>query len=166
MRVRPIVAADHAVVDGIVRAAFLAAFGRADEPALVAHLRALDAVVLELVAEEAGAIVGHILFSRAVIDAGGRKHPALQLAPVCAAPGQQRRGVGGALIRAGLDWLAAQEESHVFVLGDPAYYARFGFSAAAAEPYASPWPGPHFMLRRLHDAGPDGGRLIVSPAFG
>ncbi len=166
MRIRPVVAADHEIVDGIVRAAFLAEFGRADEPALIAQLRALDDVVLELVAVEDGAIAGHILFSRAAIDAGGRKHPALQLAPVCAAPELQGRGIGSALIRNGLEWMAAQDETHVFVLGDPAYYSRFGFAAQDAESYVSPWPGPHFMLKRLCAGGPARGRLVVSKAFG
>lgn len=166
MKIRPVVAKDHAVIDGIVRAAFLAEFGRADEPELIAQLRALDDVVLELVADDGGAIVGHILFSRNFIEHGGRKHAALQLAPVCAAPDMQKRGIGSALIRAGLELLTALDETHVFLLGHPDYYPRFGFSAKAAEAYASPWPGAHFMMKRLNPGGPDAGRLVVSPAFG
>jgi putative acetyltransferase len=63
--------------------------------------------------------------------------------------------------------LADDGESHVFVLGHPDYYPRFGFSAAAAVPFRGPWSGlPAFMLARLAPAGPEAGALIVPAAFG
>lgn len=166
MIIRPVRESDHDAIGSLVRAAFTAEFGRSDEPELIARLRAAGDVVLERVAESDGATVGHILFSRAYIDSDGACFPAAQMAPVSAAVGRQKAGVGSALIVDGLDALAAAGETHVFVLGHPAYYPRFGFSAEAARAFESPWPGPHFMLKRLGAGGPDSGRLSVSAAFG
>jgi putative acetyltransferase len=166
MNIRPVRDADHDAIAELVRAAFTAEFGRSDEPELIARLRVASDVALERVAESDGAIVGHILFSRAHIDSDGALCPAVQMAPVSAAVGRQKAGVGSALIADGLDALAAAGETHVFVLGHPAYYPRFGFSAEAARAFESPWRGSHFMLKRLSAGGPDSGRLSVSAAFG
>jgi putative acetyltransferase len=166
MNIRPVCDADHDAIADLVRAAFTAEFGRSDEPELIARLRAAGDVVLERVAESDDGVVGHILFSRAWIDSDGARFPAVQMAPVSAAVGRQKAGVGSALIADGLDALAAAGETHVFVLGHPAYYPRFGFSAEAARAYESPWSGPHFMLKRLSGAGPEAGRLCASAAFG
>ena len=166
MIIRPALTKDHGAIDAVVRAAFLAANGRADEPDLVAALRAQGDVVLELVAERDRVVVGHILFSRAHVSTSGKRHPVVQLAPVCAEPEAQKRGIGSALIRNGLDLMAALDETHVFLLGHPGYYPRFGFSAKTAEAFESPWPGPHFMLNRIGAGGPARGRLTVSTAFG
>ena len=55
----------------------------------------------------------------------------------------------------------------VFVLGDPAYYERFGFSVAAAAGFASPYAGPYFMALGLNDGiiAPRTGRLAYARAF-
>jgi putative acetyltransferase len=161
--IRPVTAADHDAIATLVRAAFLAEFGRSDEPEPIERLRALGDVIRESVAEEDGEIVGHIVFSRAWIDG---VHPVVQLAPVSAATGRQKRGVGSALIRDGLDALREAGETHVFLLGHPDYYPRFGFSPAAARAYDAPWNGPHHMLYRLAPRGPDSGVLTASKAFG
>jgi putative acetyltransferase len=160
MKVRDVEPADHAAIASLVHDAFMAEFGRADEHELVERVRGAGDVVLERVAEDESGLVGHILFSRAwVADA-----PVVQMAPVSARVGRQGKGIGAALIRDGLAHLQLSE-THVFVLGHPAYYPRFGFSAAAAAVFESPWPGPHFMLRHF-GGGPSAGRLRISPAFG
>jgi putative acetyltransferase len=163
--VRDATPADHPHIAEIVHAAFVAAFGRSDEGALIAALRSNGDVLRERVALDGDAIVGHILFSRAWIEGDGASAPAVQLAPVSAAPQTQRRGIGSRLIVDGLDALARAGETHVFVLGHPAYYPRFGFFAEAAARFQSPWPGPNFMLKRLSEGGPEDGRLRVSAAF-
>ncbi|ATB32226.1 GNAT family N-acetyltransferase [Melittangium boletus] len=124
------------------------AFGRPEEAALVDALRDSGDTVLSLVAEEAGALVGHVLFSR--MEAPMR---ALGLAPVAVMPGAQRRGVGGALIREGLARARQGGWEAVFVLGEPPYYERFGFTAAAASGFRSPYAGPYFMALALR--GPE-----------
>lgn len=93
-----------------------------------------------LVAELDGAIVGHVLLSRMTAP-----FPALALAPVSVTPLHQNRGVGAALVRAALARAAAGEWRGVFVLGDPAYYGRFGFDVALATEFDSPFAGEHFM---------------------
>jgi putative acetyltransferase len=64
-------------------------------------------------------------------------------------PALQRRGIGSALVHSGLDSVTAQGFEAVFVLGHPAYYPRFGFSAAAASKLASPYAGDAFMALEL-----------------
>lgn len=117
------------------------AFGREDEAALVDALRNGGYVVASLVAEEAGRIVGHILFSRLPIESAGRIVDAAALAPMAVMPGRQREGIGSALVRAGLEACRKVGIAAVVVLGHPAYYPRFGFSAAAARGLRCPFPG-------------------------
>jgi putative acetyltransferase len=59
----------------------------------------------------------------------------------------------------------ARREEIVFVLGNPALYGRFGFSAEDARPFASRYAGPHFMARRLSAGAPRRGRLRYPAAF-
>lgn len=103
------------------------AFGGRDEAAIVSALRANGAVTLSLVAEVDGTVVGHILFSPVSIDPAGA---AVGLAPMAVMPGHQRRGVGGRLVREGLELLRASGHGAVVVLGHPEYYPRFGFVRA------------------------------------
>jgi putative acetyltransferase len=103
-----------------------AAFAGPAEAALVAALRAEGAVVAELIAEADGAIAGHVLFSRAAV--GGAA--VVALAPLAVAAGARRRGLGAALVREGLARCEAAGATAALVLGDPAYYARFGFTPA------------------------------------
>lgn len=97
---------------------------------------------LSLVAEIDGVVVGHVAFSRVQIhgDAGCL---AFILAPLAVHPGHQARGVGTALVRSGLDRLVAMGAAVVLVYGDPDYYGRFGFDAAAARRYTAPYPLQH-----------------------
>ena len=115
-----------------VRAVEAAAFETGAEADLVDALRESAASILSLVAERDGAIVGHVLFSPVTLVGAAAPEPALLgLAPLAVAPGHQRAGVGSALVRAGLDWCRALDVEGVVVLGDPAYYSRFGFTPAS-----------------------------------
>lgn len=128
----------------ITRAAFLKRYGSGDgEPALIEALRRDGDVVVELAALEDGAVVGHAMFSRA--EATPRCRIAA-LAPVCARIDRQGQGIGESLIRAGLEACAANGIEAVVVLGDPEYYARFGF---VPTPLRSPYSGPHFQALEL-----------------
>ena len=142
-----------------IRAVVEAAFGQALEADLVDRLRAAGALVLSLVAE-AGGVVGHIAFSRLTVDGPGSDVRAVALAPLAVAPGRQRAGIGGALVRRGLDELRAQGEELVLVLGDPAYYGRFGFTAQAAHGLATPYDGPALQALWLAPA-PAGFQAVV-----
>lgn len=125
--IRPETPADHARVDEIEEAAF----GRVDEAALVRRLRAAPLETLSLVAERDGALLGHVFFSPVEIDGEGDPPPTVGLAPLAVDPAQQATGVGSALVRTGLRECLAIGWQAVFLLGDPAYYSRFGFELAA-----------------------------------
>lgn len=158
MIIRPELRHDETAISTLIERAF----GQPDEARLVERLRADGDLVLSLVAETEGDIAGHILFSR--MDAPFR---ALGLAPLSVAPGRQRGGIGAALVREGLERARAAGWDAVFVLGDPAYYRRFGFSAELAGGFTSPYAGPHFMVLSLAGPLPSmAGPVAYAPAFG
>ncbi|MFN4090068.1 MAG: GNAT family N-acetyltransferase [Alphaproteobacteria bacterium] len=79
----------------------------------------------------------------------------------------RRRGVAGTLIRAGLAQAGEAGWQGVFVLGDPEYYNRFGFDAAAASGFVKPYAGPHLMALAPGGGHPPvrSGRIEHAPAF-
>lgn len=163
MIVRPARPADAAAIARI----HIAAFPTPAEARLVERLGADGDVLVSLLAEDADAPAGHVLFSRMTVEGNGGAIAAAGLAPVAVLPARQAQGIGAALIEAGLAALGAQKVALCFVLGSPRYYGRFGFAAATARPFASPYAGPHFMARWL--ATPHAvtaGRADYAPAFG
>jgi len=167
--IRPARAEDADAIDAIIRAAFArSGHGYQGEAELVRMLEADGDVLVSLVAEAGGAVAGHVLFSRMDVETDGAALSAAGLAPVSVVPERQGRGIGAALIRAGLDALRAQGVAISFVFGNEAYYPRFGYSPDLAMRFASPFAGPHFMAMMLdsHAPWPLGGRADYAPAFG
>ncbi len=156
--VRPEVAAD----DRAIRHLHVAAFPSPAEADLVERLRADDDLVLSLVAAVDGRVIGHVALSR--MSAPFR---ALGLGPIAVDGGERRRGIGALLIRDALNRAKQAGWDAIFVLGDPAYYQRFGFSVRAAEGFASPYAGPHLMVLPLAAGGlpAAGGAISYAPAF-
>jgi len=117
-----------------------AAFGQDEEAYLVADLLVDDSAkpLLSLLALDGGKAVGHILFT--TIKLGDDGPPAAILAPMAVLPGQQKHGIGGRLIRAGLEQLKASGVELVFVLGWPGYYPRHGFRPAGERGFDAPYP--------------------------
>jgi putative acetyltransferase len=146
-----------------VRAVLEAAFGRSAEADLVERLRAAGDLVLALVAEQRSAAAGYVAFPRLTLATRGRSIPAVGLAPLGVRPECRRQGIGGALVRAGLTQLRDDGERIVFVLGDPAYYGRFGFKAM--DGYVSPHAGPNFQALRLAPDAPASGIVTYPPPF-
>jgi putative acetyltransferase len=132
-----------------VRSLNEAAFGRLDEADLVERLRAEGVILLSLVAEVRGQVIGHILFSRMWVDAADGSIAAAALAPVAVLPTHQGQGIGGQMIRRGLDELRNRGERSVIVLGRPDYYSRFGFASETARALESPFPPDAFMATEL-----------------
>ena len=127
------------------------AFGQDGEGRLVDALRSggyaeLSLVAMDTTASDRGSVVGHILFSRIHIDCGDREVAALSLAPMAVLPSRQRQGIGGALIREGLQRCSLSAKNAgpgiVIVLGHADYYPQFGFCASLAEPLTAPFDVP------------------------
>lgn len=140
------------------------AFGRRAEAALVDALVAADEAVIELVAEDQGKVVGHILFSRIRVRNGPREFPAVALAPLAVEPSFHRMGIGGSLIRAGHLRLEQAGEALSVVLGDPAYYGRFGYSHACAAGFTSDYQCDALQALVWNHA-PSAGQLVYPSAF-
>lgn len=133
-----------------IRALNTAAFETAAEANLVDALREQARPVVSLVAEDAGKIVGHIMFSPVVV-AGHAEVRVMGLAPMAVDPRRQRQGVGAALVRAGLERCRDLGFGAVVVLGHASYYPRFGFRPAAPFGVRSAYEAPEeaFMLIEL-----------------
>ncbi|MEN8158874.1 MAG: N-acetyltransferase [Myxococcota bacterium] len=108
-----------------------AAFGQPDEARLAARLLREARPLVSWVAEEASRPIGHVLFTEVAIEGGGKRPAAGALAPVGVLPLAQGRGLGSALIRAGIEACRPLGWELLFVLGNPSYYGRFGFRLAA-----------------------------------
>ena len=95
---------------------------------------------LALVAEEDGRLIGHIMLTKTFIASEGNRHEALLLAPISVQLEHRNRGIGIALINRSFELAKAMGHQVVLLVGDPAYYRRFGFRSAAA-----------FGIRHSHD---------------
>jgi predicted N-acetyltransferase YhbS len=114
--------------DGAAREALLdAAYGPARFAKPSQRLRERQDPALALVAAERGRIVGTVRLWPVTAGSGG---PALLLGPLAVAPGCRRRGIGAALMRRAIRTARLAGHAAVLLVGDAAYYGRFGFSAA------------------------------------
>jgi putative acetyltransferase len=152
----------------VIRTVNEAAFGGPDEADLIDGLRADGHALVSLVAEVDARIVGHIMFSRMWIKTPTGLVSAVALAPVAVLPEHQRRGIGGRLVRYGLELLRCRGEKIVIVVGHPDYYPRFGFSREKAQSLESPFPAEAFMAMELSTGALDciRGAVVYPAAFG
>jgi putative acetyltransferase len=123
-----------------IRAVHLACFPTDAEANLVDQLRSAGRLVVSLVAEDTGALVGHIGFSPVTVVGG---LVGAGLAPVAVLAGYRRQGIAGELVRCGLVACRVAGFGWAAVLGEPAYYTRFGFL-----------PAPNFGLWDEYGGGP------------
>ncbi len=121
---------DFAEIYDLVKVAFQTAkVADGNEQDFVNQLRASDNYIpeLALVAEENGKLVGHIMLTKNYITASSSKVEALLLAPLCVALEYRNRGIGSKLVEHSFELAKKLGYRAVFVVGDPAYYSRFGF---------------------------------------
>jgi len=167
LHVRPEEPGDEAAIRAVVEAAF----GEPVVADLVAALRASPDWMegLSLVAEQGDRIVGHVAFTRSLLDAPRQLVDVLVLAPVSVSPQRQGVGIGSALIRHGLREVSQRPEPLVFLEGPPRYYARFGFEAAGPLGFRRPSlriPEHAFQVIRLPAYEPwMTGTLVYSRVF-
>lgn len=174
MYIRREQATDVAPIGDVVAAAFrqvahsappVDASGDPGEVALVARLRADPAWIpeLSLVAVEDERVVGHVVCSRGHLD----DRPALGMGPVSVLLRRQRHGIGSALMHAVLGAAEARGETLVALLGDPAYYTRFGFVPASSLRVTAPDPawGDFFQARPLTGYDGRGGTFRYAAPF-
>jgi putative acetyltransferase len=124
---------------------------------------------LSLVAELDGQIVGHVMFTRSLLDAPRRLVEVHVLSPLAVMPEYHKGGIGSALVRDGLRTLAERAVPLVFVEGDPGYYSRFGFVPGDAQGFRKPSlriPDGAFQALRLPEYEPwMTGTLVYAEPF-
>jgi len=139
---------------------------------LVNQLRAEGALLLSHVAELNDRIVGHAAYSLVTITDGARVHRCPALGPIGVEPELQGRGIGSALVRAGLAAMREMDYGLLFLVGSPRYYPRFGYQPAQPLGFSSDYveadgPHEHFMVAILREGAPGGlrGHVRFHPAF-
>jgi putative acetyltransferase len=151
--IRPERADDYSTIYDITKRAFAPMpYAGGDEQELIGKLREAGALALSLVAEQNGVVVGQISFSPAFAADGSPGWYAL--GPVSIEPALKHQGIGSQLIHAGIAWLRERQAAGCVLVGNPAYYGRFGFHlfpelAPAGE------PAEYFQILPLGVAEPD-----------
>ncbi len=160
--------ADHEATRTLHDEAFGASGGseHAAETVLLEELRSDGDVIDELtfVAELGGDVVGHVVCSRASMGEG----PSVGLGPIAVRPDRQGEGIGSALVAAVLVTADQLAEPSIVLLGDPGWYAHFGFETAAGHGVGcpGPWEARHFQVKRLQAWRPElAGAFRYAPAF-
>lgn len=160
--VRPETPLDYAAIREINRAAFANhPFSHQTEHLIVEALRDAGALELSLVAEVDGAVIGHVAFSATRI--GSVSQGWSLLGPVAVMPSYQMRGIGSTLVRAGLDELRARDLLGCALVGDPAFYERFGFRGCCGVTCHGV-PSENVLCLAFHGDIPSG-ELRLNPAF-
>jgi predicted N-acetyltransferase YhbS len=155
--------------EGAIAQVIGAAFARqpwsdGSEAGIVQRLREAAELEISYVAITAsGNIVGHVAFSPVEIDS--RQGSWFGLAPLAVLPDWQGRGIGAALVHAGLEDLQRIDAAGCVVLGEPAYYGRFGFAHDPALTYAGA-SNPRYFQRLVLRGDPPRGQVSYAAAFG
>lgn len=144
-------------------------FLRSDEARFMRNLLDNDDVVLSLAHQrrpgEHGEITGFIAYSRVLLETDDGLYDALAMAPLVVNPSCQGKGIGLELLSISQEILKAMGEKLSFVLGEPDYYAKLGYSPEVASKFKGPYSGPYLLGLRCSDDIPTSGTLIYPEAF-
>lgn len=154
LTIRPEAPEDFLAITSVVNKAFFGMpYAEGDEAELVLELRSRNALIVSLVAEQDGEIVGQIAFSPAFTQ--GTPEKWFGLGPISVLPNYQGRGIGSALLRAGLTELKKLNAGGCILVGNQNICLNSGFVNA---PECSPVdePSEFFMLKHFHGIAPTG----------
>lgn len=174
MKIKPLTPADFAASLTLITTAFATApHTDGNEANLVAALRQSANYQADYdvgAFTDDGTLIGHALLSKATVQTATQAWPIFVLAPLAVLPAYQNQGVGGALITY-LEMQAGEDARRaISILGDPAYYGRFGYQPAANFNVQAPFEveSKYFLLRPIVAGGLTGvsGTLHYDPAFG
>ena len=146
-----------------IEALYPLAFPDEDLLPIVGDLLSEPAIALSLVAMADSTLAGHVIFTRCGIT--GQDEKSAMLGPLAVSPTLQKQGIGSKLVGKGFELLKGEGVNRVFVLGDPAYYSRFGFlpDARVLPPYPMPaeWKDAWQSLSLLDDDTPIHGKIAL-----
>jgi putative acetyltransferase len=152
---------DEAAIAQVITTAFAATeWSDGSEAGIVARLRDdLDLEASYVGVTPSGGVIGHIAFSRVSLPGW------FGLGPLAVLPDWQRRGIGAALVEAGLEDLRRMDAEGCVVLGEPEYYSRFGFAHDPELTYAGAFR-PEYFQRLVLRGEPVRGEVAYAAAFG
>ena len=146
-----------------IEALYPEAFPDEDLLPLVRDLLHEPVIALSLVGIIDGSVTAHVIFTTCEVEKGADK--VALLGPLVVSPSLHRKGIGSAMVRAGLQRLQDAGVTHIYVLGDPAYYERLGFDpeTGVTPPYPLPdeWRGAWQSIDLGHTGVIHRGRLSV-----
>ena len=161
--IRPERPPDHAAIAVVTEAAFRnTQHSDGSEVAIVDRLRKDGDLRLSLVAEDAERIVGHVAISPVMIE--GKACDWYGLGPISVLPSLQHTGIGSRLMQRAIADMREEGAAGIVLLGDPAYYARFGFEHDPRLEY--PGPPPEYFQRLVINGRAPTGLVSYAPAFG
>ncbi|MBY6127619.1 N-acetyltransferase [Qipengyuania aquimaris] len=163
LTIRPEIDADHAQIAVVTNAAFAEVeHSDGSEVKIVDKLRQDGDLALSLVAEDGERIVGHVAVSPVTISDGSEHW--YGLGPISVLPVHQREGVGLRLMQRAIADMRTMGARGIVLLGEPAYYSRFGFEHDPQLVYPGP-PAEYFQRLVLESEAPSG-TVSYAPAFG
>jgi putative acetyltransferase len=136
-------------------------FSNGSEAPIIDGLRRSGDLILSLVAEEQGVIVGHVAFSPVSIE--DSRENWFGLGPISVQPERQQQGIGKALILKGMELLKERGAQGCALIGDPAYYSRFGFHSDGLLSYGD--LDRRYVQRIIFSGPAPRGALKFAPAF-
>ncbi|MBO6768800.1 MAG: N-acetyltransferase [Erythrobacter sp.] len=161
--IRPEEPRDHAAIGVVTQAAFAdSPHSDGSEVRIIDRLRSDGDLTLSLVAEDGERIVGHLAVSPVQISDGSPDW--YGLGPIAVLPSLQRQGVGLRLMQRAIADMRMRGARGIVLLGDPAYYQRFGFEHDPQLVF--PGPPAEYFQRLVIDGDAPSGTVSYAPAFG
>jgi putative acetyltransferase len=162
VEIRPERPGDEDAIHAVTEAAFLSAPHTSHaEQFIVRELRRAGALAVSLVAEGDGRVVGHVAISPVTID--GAVSGWFGLGPVSVLPERQGAGIGSRLVGEALERLRSVGARGCVLVGEPAYYGRFGFRAEPA--LVLPGVPPDYFQALCFTNDAPGGGVTFHEAF-